>query len=216
MFLRLDLHVHSFHSVDSVNLFGEINQRCHTTGLDGYALCDHDSLKGLEEAREKAADLVVIPGVEVTARGAHVLCLDPNEIVSSGLSVAETVEKIRAQGATSILAHPFRISTNLLRYKDAEAIGFDAIEVANAAQFPFRMAMELNRGMARRLGLPQTGGSDSHIPETIGRSITVVESESKDIEDVIAAIKKGKTEVMGSGIGVMERIRKTWRFLNKH
>ncbi len=216
MYLRLDLHVHSFHSGDSVNLFEEIALRCRKLGLDGYALCDHDSFDGLEEAQGKAGDLIVIPGVEVTARGAHILCLDPNEIVPSGLSIAETLEKIKAQGATAILAHPFRISRNLLRFREAEAAGFDAIEIANSAQLPFRMVMELNRGMALRLGLPQTGGSDSHIPETVGRSYTVVESESRDPENVIAAIRKGKTEVIGSGIGFMERFRKTWRVINKH
>jgi hypothetical protein len=211
--LRIDLHVHTRYSEDSVNSFDGINRRCREMGFDGYAICDHDSVEGLR--RVESGGLVVVPGLEVSAMGAHILCFDPVEAVPSGLSIMETVEKIHAQGATAVLAHPYSIPRSFVRFREVERSGFDAIEVANSAQMPFGIVTARNRGLAENLGLPQTGGSDSHIPETFGRSYTVVEADSREPEDIIEAIKKGRTRVVGAGISVGERLLKVWRVLGK-
>ncbi|MCJ7574156.1 histidinol-phosphatase, partial [Candidatus Bathyarchaeota archaeon] len=65
------------------------------------------------------------------------------------------------------------------------------------------------------LDLPVTGGSDSHIPRTIGRAYTVVDSASSEVEDIIEAIKRGRTEAIGSGTSVTERLEKVWANLRK-
>ncbi len=90
MELKLDLHVHSVYSPDSFNSIDEINNRIREQGFDGYALADHDTLKGLDEAHKKSGGLVFIPAMEVSARRAHVVTLDPIEIVPAGLSLPET------------------------------------------------------------------------------------------------------------------------------
>jgi predicted metal-dependent phosphoesterase TrpH len=213
--LRLDLHVHTRFSRDAVSSLDEINARCRALSFDGYAVCDHDSVGALAEARASCGGRVVVPGLEITARGAHIVCLDPIDVVPSGLSIIETVERIHAQGATAVLAHPYAIPRSHVKFKEAEDALFDAIEVANAAQIPFGTVMGWNRGLAERLGLPQTGGSDSHIPETFGRAYTVVESASRETEDVIESIREGRTSVAGTGIGLGERLVKFWRLLQK-
>jgi predicted metal-dependent phosphoesterase TrpH len=201
--LNIDLHVHTRFSRDAVNDFHDINAACRRLGLDGYAVCDHDTIEGLRGIESEG--LLVVPGLEVSARGAHVLCLDPVEIVSSGLSMVETVERIHAQGATAVLAHPRALPRSFVSIRGAGEAGFDAVEVANTAQFPFALVMSWNRDVARRLGLPETGGSDAHFPETIGRSYTVVESDSRDPDDVIKAIKMGRTRAYGAGTKMAER-----------
>ena len=85
--------------------------------------------------------------------------------------------------------------------------GFEAVEVINAYQFPFIMMLKMNRRLSERLSLPQTGGSDAHIPRVIGRAFTVFESESRDVEGVIEALKKGETEAHGRGVTMSERIK---------
>jgi len=213
--LRLDLHVHTWVSKDSVNSIPGINRRCRDLFLDGYAVCDHDSVDSLAEAGASSEGLVVVPGLEVTARGAHIICLDPSEAILAGLSIVETVERIHGQGATAVLAHPYAMPRSYVRFREVEGAGFDAIEVANSAQVPFNLVMGWNRGLAERLGLPQTGGSDSHIPETVGRAYTVVEAASREPKDVIEAIRKGRTSVGGTGTGLQDRLRKFWRVLQK-
>lgn len=209
--LKLDLHVHTRASVDSVNTIGDINRRCTGLSMDGYAICDHDSTGSLAEASASSGGLVVVPGLEVTARGAHVICLDPSDSIPSRLSIAETVERIHEQGGTAVLAHPFGIPRSYVRYAKVAGVGFDAVETANSEQAPFETVMGWNRILAGRLGLPETGGSDSHIPETFGRSYTVVESASREPEDVIKAIREGRTRAFGSGTSLGERLAKIWR-----
>ncbi len=198
MELKLDLHIHSDYSPDSFNSIDEINKRIGEQGFDGYALADHDTIKGLDEAREKSADLVFIPAMEVSARRAHVVVLDPVEVVPPGLSLPETVDLIHDQGATAILAHPYGLPRSWPQMHQVEMANLDAIEVANSAQVPYDVICNLNQKLADRLGLPATGGSDSHIPKTVGRSYTIVESESTDYLDVIKAIKLGHTRTGGS------------------
>jgi hypothetical protein len=198
MELKLDLHVHSVYSPDSFNSIDEINNRIREQDFDGYALADHDTLKGLDEAHKKSGGLVFIPAMEVSARRAHVVTLDPIEIVPPGLSLPETVDLIHDQGATAILAHPYGFPRSWPQMRQVESANLDAIEVANSAQVPYGVIFSMNQKLADRLGLPATGGSDSHIPETVGRSYTIVESESTDYLDVIKAIRLGHTRVGGS------------------
>lgn len=153
---------------------------------------------GLGEALEKSGNLVVVPAMEVSAKGAHVLVLDPTETVPIGLNISEVVDRVHDQGAIAILAHPYGLPRSWPNISEVEGSSFDAIEVANSAQVPYEVICELNRRLALRMGLPITGGSDSHIPATIGRSYTIVESESNDYHDVIKAIKLGRTKVGGS------------------
>jgi predicted metal-dependent phosphoesterase TrpH len=206
--IKLDLHVHSVHSRDSVNTIDTITHRIKEAGFQGYALADHDTIEGLPEALEKKGDLVVVPALEVTARGAHVLALDPNELIPKGLSVVEVVEKIHEQGATAVLAHPYGLPRSWVSINDTKNADLDAVEVANSAQFPYGYICSLNRKLAEELNLPVTGGSDSHIPDTLGRAYTIIDTPSPELCDIIDSIRKGMTEVGGSGISIHERYKK--------
>jgi hypothetical protein len=208
MKLRLDLHIHTVHSADGFNTPKDITTRLKKQELDGYAVTDHDTLSGIQGAVSNNDNLIVIPGVEITARGAHILALQPTEPIPQNLSIAETVDTIHAQGATAILAHPYRVPRSWVSMRHTRDAKLDAIEVCNAAQFPYGYIRNLNEDLARRLNLPQTGGSDSHIPETVGRAYTDVETESTDPDAIIKALKRGITSPHGSGTTIAERIRK--------
>lgn len=198
MELKLDLHIHSSYSPDSFNSIDTIHSIIKEIRFHGYALADHDTIDGLGEALQKADDITVIPAVEVSAKRAHILVLDPIEEIPIGLDVSEVVDLAHDQGAIAILAHPFGLPRSWSNIRDVKDANLDGIEVANSAQVPYKLICELNQKLANRLKLPITGGSDSHIPETIGRAYTLVESESNDYRDVIKAIKLGRTRVGGS------------------
>lgn len=215
MKLKLDLHLHTRHSGDAVNRVEEINAKCVEQGLDGYAVSDHDTLDGVDEALMSRGGLIVVPALEISARGAHIICLQPKEVIPSNLSMKDTVERIHGQGGTAILAHPYGMLRNWLSIDKAGLCGFDAVEVANSAQFPYETITGYNRRLAERLGLPATGGSDSHIPSTIGRAYTIVDSASREVEDIVEAIKSGRTEAFGSGTSLTERLEKVWMNLKK-
>ena len=211
MKLKLDLHVHTTHSHDGFNTLQDITRRLKEEGLDGYAIADHDTLTGIPEALKNSGGLVVIPAVEISARGAHILALQPTESIPTGQTMAETVDSVHGQGATAVLAHPYGLPRTWISINSAKRAKLDAVEVANSAQMPYDYIRNLNEGLADRLGLPQTGGSDSHIPETIGRAYTVVETPSRDAEDIVRSIRGGLTTVHGTGTTIMERISKMLR-----
>jgi len=204
--LRLDLHIHTDHSLDSRISVDEVILRCKSVGMHGFAVTDHDTLSGVAEAMEKGGDLIVIPGMEVSARGGHILALDVSEPIPAGLSMAETVEKIDDQGAIAIIAHPYSVFRTWVNSTEIKAAGFNAVEVANAAQFPYGWMLKKNAALAERLGLPETGGSDAHSPEMVGRAYTVVEADSPEVEDVIRSIRRGYTEAWGRGISLFDRL----------
>jgi predicted metal-dependent phosphoesterase TrpH len=61
---------------------------------------------------------------------------------------------------------------------------------------------------ARRFNLPEVGGSDSHIPQTIGDAYTVIDAASSDLKDIIDAIKSGKVRAEGRPTSVRNKLRK--------
>ena len=211
MKLKLDLHIHTEYSRDSVNSLKDVNTRCRALKLDGYAICDHDTTNGLKPTHDEELDLVIVPGLEVSARGAHILCFQPNAIIKPGLSISETVDAIHAQGGTAVLAHPYSLLKSWVNMNEVLSANLDAVEVANAAQWPFDYIMGRNEKLASKLSLPTTGGSDSHIPETIGRSYTVVDTDSRNIDDILKAIKAGRTKPVGLGTSFYERCLKLYR-----
>jgi predicted metal-dependent phosphoesterase TrpH len=208
MKLRLDLHIHTTHSPDGHNTPKDITRRLREQSLDGYAVTDHDTLTGIQDATANSDNLIVLPGVEITAHGAHILALQPTEPIPQNLTISETVDTIHTQGATAILAHPYGLPRSWISIGEAKDAKLDAIEVCNAAQFPYGYIRNLNQDLAKRLNLPQTGGSDSHIPETIGRAYTEIETENTDPDTIIKAIKRGATSPHGSGTTITERIKK--------
>ena len=207
MRLRIDLHVHTRDSLDSHISLDDAARRCREEDLDGFAVTNHDFFSDIPSSWLKKTDLVILRGMEVSARGAHILALDINEEVDMGLGIRETVEKIHEQGGLAIIAHPYSVLRTWVNRREIEAAGFDLVEVANAYQFPYGWMLERNTRLAQELGLPQTGGSDAHIPRTVGRAYTVLEVDERSEEGVLEALRKGKTKAEGRGISLAERLK---------
>lgn len=207
MRLRIDLHVHTRDSLDSHISLDDAARRCREEDLDGFAVTNHDFFSDIPSSWLKKTDLVILRGMEVSARGAHILALDINEEVEMGLGILETVEKIHEQGGLAIIAHPYSVLRTWVNRREIEAAGFDLVEVANAYQFPYGWMLERNTRLAQELGLPQTGGSDAHIPRTVGRAYTVLEVDERSEEGVLEALRKGKTKAEGRGISLAERLK---------
>jgi predicted metal-dependent phosphoesterase TrpH len=205
--LHIDLHIHSLNSGDSFISLDDAIRRCREEKLDGFAITDHDALTSVPSSKLRGQGIFAIRGMEVTALGAHILALDVSEPVQPGLSMEETVDRIHAQGGIAIVAHPYSILKTWVNSQEVEKAGFDAVEVANAAQFPYGYMLKRNTGLAERLELPQTGGSDAHIPRTIGRAYTIFEAETRDVEGALHALRDGDTEARGRGITLAERMK---------
>lgn len=207
MRLRIDLHVHTVHSGDSCVTFEDAVRCCLEKGLDGFAVTDHDTMTEIPNGIERKSGLIVIPGVEITAKGAHVIAFDIDQEVPSNLSVNEIVGRIHDQGGIAIIAHPYSLFRTWANPNEIEGASFDCVEVANAYQFPYGWMLSKNTALAERLGLPVTGGSDAHIPRTIGRAMTILEADAGNVDGVLRALREGRTEAVGRGITLAERLK---------
>jgi len=205
---RIDLHVHTVYSRDSFIEIEELAPRCQAAGLDGLAITDHENLEGGLRAAERCRDIVVIPGMEIETSKGHVLALNVASPVRENLSFSETIEGIHELGGIAVVAHPFSLLKPLIDVDAFVTSDLDAVEVANAVSFPYSLTTRMSTALAKRLNLPMTGGSDAHLPSLIGRSYTVVDSDSREVSDIVEAVRKGWTEVRGTGVTLKERVQK--------
>lgn len=209
--LRLDLHVHTNNSYDCRLRIHDIIRFCKSSGLDGFAVTDHDTLGSLAQVQGGDEEVAIIPGMEVTARGAHILAFHVYEDIPPRLPIEETVELIHQQGGTAALAHPYSMFRSSLRELEVSEAGFDALEVANASHLFYKRNLKRGISLAERLKLPMIGGSDAHFLEAVGRTFTIVEADSTRPEDILKAVKEGKTEIKGTGITLFEKL---WEIFN--
>lgn len=206
--LKIDLHVHTCYSNDGKTTLKEVIAYSQKRGLDGIAITDHDTIRGALQIIRKTEGLLIIPGIEVSTKKGHILGLNVTTPIASELEPEETVRQIHDAGGIAVAAHPSAIYKEGLSLGISTNIsGIDAIEVVNSASFPFFLLTYLNRRIATSLSLPQTAGSDSHIPETIGLAYTLIEA-NPNLEEIIQSIKKGAITPCGKPVPWKLRLKK--------
>ena len=205
MKLKLDFHVHTTASSDAHTRSDELIPKCNERGLDGLAITDHNIL-----ARNVPQGLVIIPGIEISSRDGHIIGLGVSDAVPRRLSADETILQIRRLGGVSIVAHPYDLLRSALNPEILTTMP-DAIETINSASILHSITWKRARIFAEKRSLPQTGGSDSHIPETIGKAFTVVDVESRDVASVLDAIRRGRVAPGGGPYRFSDRVRKIIR-----
>lgn len=65
--MKTDLHIHSVYSDDGEFTPAELVRKCADAGIEVMAVCDHNTVKGVEEALMEAwrQDVRMIPGIEI-------------------------------------------------------------------------------------------------------------------------------------------------------
>jgi predicted metal-dependent phosphoesterase TrpH len=201
----LDLHNHTQYSPDSRVAPAELVAHARKSGLSGLAVTDHNSVGGIREAEAAAGrGFVVIPAIEVSTRSGHVLGYGVRQAVPRDLSVAETVERIVALGGVAVAAHPYRFWSGLGEPALFEA-SFQAFETCNSRTL--RRGNRRAGEAARARGVGQTGGSDSHFLDEVGRAATVVDSGLLPADDVLQALGQGRTSAKGIDRGAAATAR---------
>ncbi|MDD3042946.1 MAG: PHP domain-containing protein [Methanosarcinaceae archaeon] len=196
--MKFDLHVHSRYSRDSNADPEAILRSAGARGLDGIAICDHDTVEGglacAEIARKLGIDLTVIPGIEVSSSKGHILVLGIKENIKPGLSPEETIRQARSLGGTVIIPHPFKSSSHGIG--SFEGLDADAVEVFNSRCL-FNAANRKAEKEAKRLGFPAVAGSDAHISKMVGQAYTEIEAGENTVNAILRAIGEGKTVPAG-------------------
>jgi hypothetical protein len=168
----VDLHMHTSWSHDCSVDVDELLDHAEEEGLGAIAVTDHNVFGGALEAvgRASGRDLIVIPGEEVKTDGqGEVIGLFLHEEIPRGLSFAETVEAIRAQGGLVYVPHPFdrmhSIPDPATLHRHLAEI--DILEVYNA-RLLFEAYNDEALRFARKYNLTAGAGSDAHVLQGVG------------------------------------------------
>jgi predicted metal-dependent phosphoesterase TrpH len=150
----------------------ELVARAQEIGLGAIAVTDHNAFGGALEAAELARGrgLLVIPGEEVKTDGqGEVIGLFLTEEIPRGLSFADTVAAIRAQGGLVYLPHPFdrRHTIPDPSTLHRHLADIDVFEVYNA-RLLFETYNDEALRFARKYNLTMGAGSDAHVLPGIG------------------------------------------------
>jgi predicted metal-dependent phosphoesterase TrpH len=200
--LKLDLHVHTDRSSDAFTSPKQLATICRDRELDGLAITDHNVL-----AVDSSDEPVIVPGIEISTRHGHVIGLGMSDAVPRGLSADETIRRIRDLNGVSIIPHPYDLLRSSVR-PHLLTVRPDAIEVINSSSFLHSVTWNRARKFAEKEKYPMTAGSDSHIPQTIGRAYTEVESGSKNTGSILASLRSGSMTPFGRPVRATERFRK--------
>jgi hypothetical protein len=168
----VDLHLHTSWSHDCSIEVDDLLDHAEAEGLGAIAVTDHNVFGGAREAAERARGrrIVVIPGEEIkTAGQGEVIGLFLREEIPRGMSFAETVAAIRAQGGLVYVPHPF---DRMHAIPDAATLHrhlaeIDVFEVYNA-RLLFEAYNEEALRFARKYNLTAAAGSDAHVLPGIG------------------------------------------------
>lgn len=205
--VRLDLHVHSRHSPDSRLTLYEIARQVPYAGLRGFALTDHNSVVGHRELSAlgtASPRLLVLPGVEVSAREGHLLAYGVTEAPPSHRPIEETCEWVRDHGGEAVLAHPFRLGHGVggRVAGTARVAGIETVNGHSSVVANFKAEL-----VAARRGLARIGGSDVHTISDIGRAFTEFPSDATTVDDLLEAIRRHRVRPGGQSLRWAERFR---------
>jgi predicted metal-dependent phosphoesterase TrpH len=204
--LKVELHTHTADDpVDTIpHTVPDLIDRAAVLGYDAIAVTLHERQLDLGRfgayARERG--IVLIPGVERTIEGRHVLLLNFRHGVTDIDTFADLARLRRREPGLVVAPHPFfPASTCLGRDLDRHAELFDAVE-RNAM---FTTSIDFNRGgerWAARHGKPVVGNCDVHRLWQLGTTYSLVDAEP-DPDAICAAIAEGRVRPEGRPL--------TWR-----
>ncbi len=216
-----DLHLHTIYSYDGTASLSAVLSRAKQLGLDVIAITDHDEIRGALKAMEIASNygVEVIPAIEITTADGDLLALFITEKVDAGLSLIDTVMRVRALGGVCIAPHPMaggmgmkslsaRTILKALRNPlvTETLIG---IETYNATALD-RMSNHYARILANQLDIAQVGNSDAHVVDAIGLGAT--EFEGSNAADLLIALKNKTTKVRKQKEWSAFKILSSWGF----
>lgn len=214
--MKIDLHLHTYHSNDSISRIEKIAKTIKDKGLNGFAITDHDTVKGWKEGETiaKKYGLFFIPGEEIkTKKNGRVIGDIIGIFLKKEIKSREpkaVIKEIKEQGGIAIIPHPFHILTPFKGQLDKEPDRLitpfrgdiddykkiiDAIETFNARVIT-KLADEKAYIFAKQNKIAMVGGSDAHYWKDAGDGYTFA-PYAKNLEDFKKAILEKRTRGEG-------------------
>lgn len=197
--MKVELHTHTADDPSDRIPYStcDLIDRAAELRFDALAVTLHD--RQLDPASFKAyaraRGITLIPGVERTIDGRHVLLLNFSRAAESVLSFEQLARLKQREGGLVVAPHPFFPAGSALRgYMNRYADLFDAVEY-NAMFTSVVNFNVLGERWARRHGKPMIGNGDVHRLEMLGTTYSLIDAQP-DADAICAAIAAGRLQVV--------------------
>lgn len=200
MRLKCDLHIHTKEDPrHQLNYSArDLIDSASTHGYDVISITNHNTVTFTAELSEYASSkgILLIPGVEATIMGKHVLIYGVGDMMEKWDSLTLfDLRRLRSKGAFTIAPHPYYPNYNCLgsilnRFPHL----FDAVEYSHL----YTKNVNFNhkaQDFSRRHHKPILGLSDAHSLKQLDYTYTLIDSEM-DQESVFQAIRDGKFSIV--------------------
>lgn len=194
--LRTNLHAHSTVSDGALDPEAVIADY-ETKGYDVLAISDHDALADPDAYRDGTA-LTLLPAVEVSAGGPHLLHVGGTEALAPDEDRQAVIDDIVAAGDLAVLAHP-KWQWDFDHWSPerlAETTGYHGIEIYNGL-VEHHPGDELatdrwDQLLAAGRRIWGFANDDSHGEAEVGRAWNVVQVDDPSPASVIEALRMGR------------------------
>jgi predicted metal-dependent phosphoesterase TrpH len=208
--LKVELHTHTGDDpVDTIpHSTHDLIDRAAALGYDALAITLHEQQLDVQPFREYAAErgVVLIPGVERTIDGSHVLLLNFRRGADEVRTFADLARLKSRERGLVVAPHPFfPHSTCLGRDLGRHADLFDAVE-RNAM---YTRLVDFNRPAERwaaRHGKPVVGNCDVHRLVQLGTTWSLIDA-APDADAICEAIVAGRVLVESRPLSSLEAAR---------
>ena len=214
--LKADLHIHTEYSLDCETPLEEVLTCCQERDINCIAIADHGTIEGALEM-QRIAPFPVIIAEEILTPYGEIMGMFLKEGIPNGLSVEQTISRIREQDGLVTIPHPFdRFRPSALDTEVLEELvageEIDAIEVFNS-RTPLYRSSARAEAFARKHGIPGTAGSDAHTPYEIGNAyVEMPEFAGRD--DFLEALTRGR--IIGRRTNPLTHINSIWARLKSN
>jgi len=187
--ITVEFHCHTVYSGDSSNRLDALIRAARERGIERLAITDHNTIEGALQAKALAPELV-IAGEEVLTDRGELIAYYVKEKVPKGLTVGETLKRLKAQGAFISIPHPFDLRRHGWPLEELIELlpEVDALEVFNARCLR-KVLNEKALAFARERGMPMLAGSDAHSLVELGLAVTRLPAFN-NAEELRAAVRE--------------------------
>lgn len=209
--LKVDLHLHS--SEDPVDVIDhsvyQLIDRAAELGFDALALTfhDHDFRDATVEAYARERGIVLVPGVERTIEGRHVVLLNFAERTDHVRTFQDLAELRReSPSGLVVAAHPYFPDRSCLQWRLERHV--DLFDVVEWSYFWTR-GLNFNAKAARFAashGKPLLASSDLHDIRQLGRTYSLVFADPHP-DAICTAIREGRVSIQTSPVPKLELAR---------
>ncbi len=203
--LKVELHTHTdFDPLDRIpHTSRQLIDHAASLGYQGLAITLHDRYYDPAPDAGYARDrgIVLIPGIERSIAGRHVLLLNFTGDVERARNFEEVAALKRPHGLVVVPHAFYPTGTSLGRYLDRHQHLIDAIEY-NAMYTSWLNFNERAAAWARARGKPIVGNTDLHRLEQLGTTYSLVDAEPQP-DAICEAIRAGRVELRTAPLSSM-------------